>query len=138
MCPIDARSRTMFKSMLRVSSLIVVASCSFQVGCSSDAKKGPSAQDSCEMLTDAMCERLTTCAGELTGHKLSASDKTDLCDNVLSEIDCSKAVSISHDYDECSNSISSAACEDVYIVDDAGNLEVNDLPPVCEGVIISK
>lgn len=90
------------------------------------------------MLTDAMCERLTTCAGELTGHKLSASDKDELCDQVLSEIDCSKAVSISDDYDECSDGISAASCDDVYTVDDDGNLEVNDLPPVCQGVIISK
>jgi hypothetical protein len=128
----------MFKLMLRVSSVLVVASSLLHMGCSSDDKKGPSAQDSCEMLTDAMCERLTTCASELTGQKLSAEDKNELCDQVLFEIDCGKAVSISKDYDECSDSIGAASCDDVYSVDDDGNLEVNDLPPVCKGVIISK
>lgn len=124
--------------MLRVSSLLVLVSSLLPIACSSDSNKGPSAQDSCEMLTDSMCERLTTCAAELTGHKLSVSDKNGLCDQVLSEIDCSKAVSISDDYDECSDGISAASCDDVYTVDDDGNLEVNDLPPVCQGVIISK
>lgn len=126
----------MLKSMLLVSSLLVIVS--LQVGCSSDDKKGPSAQDSCEMLTDAMCERLTTCAGELTGEKLSTNDKNELCDQVLFQIDCSKAVSVSDDYDECSDSISAASCDDVYSEDDEGNLQVNDLPPVCKGVIIAK
>jgi hypothetical protein len=128
----------MFNPMLRVSAILVFALSSFQVGCSSDDNDGPSAQDSCEMLTDAMCERLTTCAGELTGQKLSASDRDELCDNVLSEIDCNKVVAVSDDYEECSDSIASASCEDVYSVDDDGNLEVNELPPVCEGVILTK
>jgi hypothetical protein len=126
----------MFKFMSRVSSVVLML-CSLQMGCSSD-DKGPSPQDSCEMLTDIMCERLTTCAGELTGEKLSASERDDLCDQVLSEIDCSKVVAISEDYDECSDSIAAASCEDVYSVDDDGTLEVNELPPVCEGAILTK
>lgn len=126
----------MFNSMLRVSSIVVVL-CSFQVGCTSD-KKGPSAQDSCEMLADAMCERLVNCASELTGEKLSASDRADCVEGITAESDCDKAVEISKDYDECSDRIRSASCDDVWSVDDDGNLEVNGLPPVCEGVIITK
>jgi hypothetical protein len=128
----------MFKFPLRFSSNLALVSCLAVVGCSSDDKKGPSAQDQCEMLADAMCDRLVTCANELTGEKLGATDRNDCVESVTSASDCSKAVSVSSDYDECSDRIRSASCDDVWSVDDDGTLEVNGLPPVCEGVILTK
>jgi hypothetical protein len=128
----------MSKFIHRFSSSVVLAVCLCGFGCSSGDKKGPSAQDQCEMLADAMCDRLVNCASELTGEKLGASDRSDCVDSITTDTDCSKAVAVSSDYDECSARIRAASCDDVWSVDDDGTLEVNGLPPVCEGVILTK
>ena len=106
-------------------------------GCGSD-QSGPSAQDQCEMLANETCDRLVSCASKLTGEKLGTADHKDCVDSITAEADCSKAVSVTKGYAECTDTIRSATCDDVYSVADDGTLEVNDLPPVCEGVILTK
>jgi hypothetical protein len=54
---------------------------------------------------------------------------------VTSETECSKAVEISDDYPDCIDAIRNATCDDVYGVDDDGYLVVNELPPMCRGVV---
>jgi hypothetical protein len=67
-----------------------------------------------------------------------AADHKDCVDSITTEAECSKAVSISKGYAECTDTIRSATCDDVYSVADDGTLQVNDLPPVCDGVILTK
>jgi hypothetical protein len=81
---------------------------------------------------------LVSCASKLTGQKLGAADQKDCVDSFTAETDCSKAVSVSKGYAACSDTIRSATCDDVHSVADDGTLEVNDLPPVCGAVILTK
>jgi hypothetical protein len=139
-CPSGALTESALTSgwasrwLLGVSSLLLAAQIS---GCSSD-HSGPSAQDQCEMLAEQTCDRLVNCASELTGEKPGSTDHKDCVDSITSESDCSKAVSVSKGYAECIDDIRSATCDDVYSVAADGSLEVNELPPVCKGVILTK
>jgi hypothetical protein len=128
----------MIKSTVAFSSRLAFTVCLALVGCSSDGNKGPSVQDQCEMLAAAMCDRLVDCASELTGEKLGTSDRNGCIDGITTDLDCNNALAVSSHYDECNTRIGAASCDDVWSVDDDGTLEVNDLPPVCEGVILTK
>jgi len=117
----------------RVFGLLALAICA-AVGCSDDDDDS-SAQDRCVALAEATCERLVSCAGELTGEDLGDADQADCVDSVRAESECSRAVATGPGYNECISIIRDASCEDVWSVDADGDLELNELPEVCEGVI---
>lgn len=104
-------------------------------GCPSSDSKGPTAREQCEALAEDTCDKLVSCASKLTDEKLTDADHQDCVDSVTDETECKNAVSISDDYPDCVDAIRGATCDDVYSVDEDDNLVVNDLPPVCNGVI---
>jgi hypothetical protein len=105
-----------------------------QTGCPSDSK-GPSPQTQCEALADDICDKLVSCYGELTGDKPSEKDRQ-ACLTPL-KADCKNAVGVDANYPKCVDSIHDATCDDVFSVNDDGDLEANDLPSVCEDVILT-
>lgn len=119
--------------LLGLGSLLLLA----QTGCPSDSN-GPSAQQQCEALAEDTCDKLVSCASKLSGEKLTAADHKDCVDSVKEESGCSSAVSVSSNYSKCVDAIQGASCDDVYSVDTDGSLVVNDLPSVCNGVVLSK
>lgn len=120
--------------LLGLGSLLLLA----QAGCPSDSK-GPSPKQQCEALKDDICDKLVSCAGKLTGEKLTEADHQDCLDSIMdSDSDCDKAVRVSDDYPTCVDAIQDATCDDVYSVNDDDELVVNDLPSVCEEVILTR
>jgi hypothetical protein len=116
--------------LLGLGSLVLIA----QTGCGSSSD-GPSPQAQCEALAEDTCDKLVGCASKLSGEKLTAADHKECVDSVKEASECSSATAIGAKYGECVDAIKSASCEDVYSVNDQGELDVNDLPSVCNGVI---
>jgi hypothetical protein len=116
--------------LLGLGSLFVIA----QSGCGSSGD-GPSPQAQCQALAEDTCDKLVSCASELSGEKLTAADHKDCVDSVEKESECSSATAIGSSYGACVDAIKSATCDDVYSVDTDGSLVVNDLPSVCRGVV---
>jgi hypothetical protein len=104
-------------------------------GCPSDSNNGPTARQQCEALAEDTCDKLVSCASKLTEEHFTDADHKDCVDSVTEETECRNAVSISDDYPDCVEAIRNASCDDVYSVDDDGNLVVNNLPPMCSGVV---
>jgi len=120
--------------LLALSSCLLIA----QGSCGGDDNKGPSPQQQCEALAEDTCDKLLTCASELSGERLTEADRRDCLDSIKAEADCNQAVSVTDNYTECVDTIQDAECEDVFSVNADGELEANELPPVCSGVIRTK
>lgn len=104
-------------------------------GCPSDSDNGPTARQQCEALAEDTCDKLVSCASKLTDTDFTEADHKDCVDTVTEETECKNAVSIGDDYPDCIDAIRNASCDEVYSIDDEGNLVVNDLPPMCSGVV---
>ena len=119
--------------LLGLGGFLLVA----QTGCPSDSK-GPSPQQQCEALAEDICDKAVSCYSELSGEKATAQDRKDCVKELLEDDDCSKAVRVSDDYPKCIDAVQHADCEDVWRVDDTGEPVLNELPSVCEDVILTK
>src|SRR6185312_8426493 len=61
-------------------------------GCPSDSDNGPTARQQCEALAEDTCDKLVSCASELTDEDLTEADHKNCVESVTSETECSKAV----------------------------------------------
>jgi hypothetical protein len=130
--------------LLGLGGLFLIA----QVSCSSSDGKNASPEQQCEALSEDICDKIVNCYAELTGEKADSAFREDCVDSLINDQDtpCSDAVKVGDTYGQCVDNIHAASCEDVLVVDDNGDLLVdedgvpgiNELPSSCENVILTK
>lgn len=102
--------------------------------CGDDGASGPSAQDKCDMLLDVVCDRLITCAEQLSGQTAPSGIRQACIDKQRTAYDCSRAKAVTASYDRCISEVSSFTCGIFLTTDTSGNVQVN-VPASCNAVI---
>lgn len=82
-----------------------------------------SAESDCENLAEKLCDRLDEC--------VDLQESPESCtDTLVDTLQCSRAVEVSDDYDDCISDVESVSCDELV---PGGQL---DLPNACMGVIL--